>query len=114
MPTALDYHRLVIGYHGCEEATARAVLLGEVPSGLRVASWAIFAHSKPMPFHFTPTPDPEEAAQRVFARLQAMTREQRRQTLIDSGILTETGEVHERYRHAIVPIESVKAVAMEE
>ena len=29
MPTTLDYHRTVIAYHGCEEATARAVLLGD-------------------------------------------------------------------------------------
>ena len=57
-----------------------------------------------MPFHYISTPNPEEAAQRVFARLRAMSPEQRRQTLIDSGILTETGEVHERYRHAITPI----------
>lgn len=29
MPTTLDYQILVIGYHGCDAATARAVLLGE-------------------------------------------------------------------------------------
>jgi hypothetical protein len=35
-----------------------------------------------------------------------MTPAERRQTLIDSGILTETGGGHERYRHAIVPMEA--------
>jgi hypothetical protein len=50
-------------------------------------------------------PDPEEVTRRVVAWLDAMTPEERRQSLIDSGILTETGEVHERYRHAIVPME---------
>jgi hypothetical protein len=51
-------------------------------------------------------PDPEEITRLVVARLHAMTPAERRQTLIDSGILTETGGVHERYRHAIVPMEA--------
>ena len=54
-------------------------------------------------------PDPEEVTRRVVAWLDAMTPEERRQSLIDSGILTETGEVHERYRHAIVPVERADA-----
>ena len=58
-------------------------------------------------FPFVRQPDPEEVTRRVIARLNAMTPQEKFQSLIDSGILTESGEVHERYRHAITPIRRV-------
>jgi len=39
MPTSLDYQRLVIAYHGCDVATARAVLLGEDELRPSVQAW---------------------------------------------------------------------------
>ena len=35
--------------------------------------------------------------ERALARVRAMTREERRQTMIDAGILNEDGELVERY-----------------
>ncbi|TXD39587.1 hypothetical protein FRC96_06940 [Lujinxingia vulgaris] len=35
--------------------------------------------------------------ERALARVRAMTREEKRQTLIDAGILNEAGELVERY-----------------
>ena len=56
---------------------------------------------------FIRQPDPEEVTRRVIARLDAMTPQEKFQPLIDSGILPESGELHESYRQPITPIRRV-------
>jgi hypothetical protein len=57
------------------------------------------------PFATAPT-DVEAAWKRISAKLDAMTPEEKRGTLIDAGILTKSGRVHKRYRNVIVPIDA--------
>lgn len=64
--------------------------------------------------HFIRQPDPEEVTRRVIARLDAMTSQEKFHSLIDSGILTESGDVHDRYRNAITPIRRDQDAAVEE
>ena len=54
-----------------------------------------------MPAEFLKPLEPAEMTRLIQERLDAMTDLERAQTLVDAGILTPSGEVEERFKHAL-------------